>query len=76
MAKLDLGGLCSPYRYSFPPDCVNVVMLNPRGQEPNDNETIATPSSIQSTTEPTTINDTENLNIRAADLTRPLCIYR
>ena len=76
---IDLGELCSPFRYSYPPGCINSVILNTNDanvQNNKSNEEDTRQMSEEELNEPSS-NDTNNsMNIDVGNLTMPLCIYR
>ena len=75
---IDLGELCSPFRYSYPSGCINSVILNARNvydknDDTKDNEQLSMPEEILNEA----FNSTDDIiNISRINLTQPLCIYR
>ena len=74
---IDLGELCSPFRYSYLSGCINSVILNTNDVQNNkSNEEHPRQLSEEELNEPSS-NDTNNtLNIDIGNLTMPLCIHR
>ena len=75
---IDLGELCSPFRYSYPSGCINSVILNGRdvsnkNNSKNENEQLIMSEEMLNEA----FNSTDNIiNISRVNLTQPLCIYR
>ena len=75
---IDLGELCSPFRYSYPSGCINSVILNAnnvnnKNDSTKENEQLTMPAEILNEA----INNTDDImNISRVNLTQPLCIYR
>jgi hypothetical protein len=79
--ELDLGELCTPYRYSFPPGCINTVILkelekkgNISGDSASNGTTLELLQNLSDVSNKT--KDEDDLNINSSNLTKPFCIYR
>ena len=75
---IDLGELCSPFRYSYPSECINSVILNAKNVN---NKNDSTKENEQLTMSEETLNEAINstddiINISRGNLSQPLCIYR
>ena len=75
---IDLGELCSPFRYSYPSGCINSVILNAKNvniknDSTKENKQVTMPEGTLNKA----INSTDDIiNISRGNLTQPLCIYR
>ena len=76
---IDLGELCSPFRYSYPPGCINSVILNANDanvQSNKSNEEDNRKMSEEELNKPSSNDTNDDLTIDIRNLTMPLCIYR
>lgn len=77
---IDLGELCSPFRYSYPEGCINSVVLNTKDEYSENNRSNSNENSSfesdQDVPNETLNNTDDDISIDIRNLTRPLCIYR
>ena len=79
----DLGELCAPFRYSFPPNCINTIILkkgNEKGSESqnrlHDQKKKKTSHTEYSYASVDDEKDDKEMLINSSDLWKPFCIYR
>ena len=80
ICSIDLGELCTPFRYSYPPGCINSLVLNTNDEKSEKNHNSSQEHSAfenkQDLDNGTSSNTDDDININISNLTMPLCIYR
>ena len=79
----DLGELCAPYRYSFPPNCINTIILEKGNEKGSVSQNRLHNQKKSQTSHPdysyASVDDEKDdkeMLINSSDLWKPFCIYR
>ena len=79
----DLGELCAPYRYSFPPNCINTIILEKGNEKGSVSQNRLHNQKKSHTSHPeysyASVDDEKDdkeMLINSSDLWKPFCIYR
>ena len=79
----DLGELCAPYRYSFPPNCINTIILKKDNEKGSVSQNRLHKQKKSQKSQPeysyASVDDQKDdkeILINSSDLWKPFCIYR